>query len=146
MPYPDQKELLRDLVLQDHVALDDEPLLLAVYYASAAAPDEECLFEVADNFGFNEISGEHRIFQIQFGPTQKFPLPEGDRLRLSLTNPVEFQRAITDRWPEVQDLQEAIVHGQYELMYLCDTDPEAKILLEALQPLSVSMQSVPVAA
>jgi hypothetical protein len=40
MPFPEQQELIRDLVVNDHVALDDEPLFLAVYYASEAAPNE----------------------------------------------------------------------------------------------------------
>lgn len=141
MPFPEQLELIRDLVQNDHVALDDEPLLLAVYYASEAVPNEECLFEVARNFGFNEVSEEQRIFQIQFGPTPNFPLPVGDRLRLSLTNPVEFRRAVANRWPEVQDLQDAIAQGNYELLYLRDSDQDARNLLELLR-----LQPMPVAA
>ena len=80
MPYPEQLELLRDLVVNDHVALDDEPLLLAVYYASEASPNEECLFEVARNFGYGGPDEDKHIFQIEFGPSPKFLLPEGRHL------------------------------------------------------------------
>jgi len=125
MPYPGQQGLLYDLVNNDHVALDDEPLLLAVYYASEAAPDEECLFEVVRNFGYGEPSEDKHIFQVQFGPTPNFPLPVGGRLRLSLTNPVEFRQAVSEGWPEIQDLQAAVLRGQYERLYLRDDDQEA---------------------
>ncbi len=119
MPYPLETALLHDLVENDHVALDDEPLLLAIYYASETAPDEECLFEVARNFGYGEPSEDKHIFQIQFGPAPNFPLRRG-RLRLSLTNPAEFRQAVAEGWPEAQDLQAAVGRGQYERLYLAE--------------------------
>lgn len=132
MPYPEQLELLRDLVVNDHVALDDEPLLLAVYYASEAAPHEECLFEVARNFGYGEPDEDKHIFQIQFGPSPKFSLPEGDYLRLSLTNPVEFRQAVAEGWPEVQDLQSAFLRDKAKRLYLRPDDQEATELWSLL--------------
>lgn len=130
MPYPREYALLYDLVNNDHVALDDEPLLFAVYYASEAAPDEECLFEVARNFGFGGPDEDKHIFQIQFGPTVAFPLPEGDALCLSLTNPAEFRLAVKEEkgWPEVRDLQNAIQQGQYKVLYQRPNDEEAEEL------------------
>ena len=117
MPYPEQIELLRDLVVNDHTKIDGEPLLLAVYYASASAPEEESLFEVADNFGYGEPSEDKHIFQIQFGPSPNFPLPNEDCLRLSLTSPAEFRMAVEEGWPEVKDLQDAIARGKYTKLY-----------------------------
>lgn len=134
MPYPEQIELLRDLVVNDHTKIEDEPLLLAVYYASASAPQEECLFEIAHNFGYGEPSEDKHIFQIQFGPSPNFPLPFQDSLRLSLTNPNEFRLAVQEGWPEVQDLQNAIVRGQYEKLYpLYDQDNGAAELWTLLE-------------
>ncbi len=132
MPYPGQHELLHDLVNNDHVALDDEPLLLAVYYVSEAAPNEDCLFEVARNFGYGEPSEDRRIFQVQFDRTPNFPLPPESRLRLSLTNPTEFRQAVREGWPEVRDLQAAISRGQYEVLYLRADDQEADEALALL--------------
>lgn len=126
MAFPEQLELIRDLVINDHVALDDEPLLLAVYYASGAAPNEECLFEVARNFGYGGPDEDKHIFQIEFGPSPKFLLPEGRHLRLSLTNPDEFRLAVKEGWPEVRDLQEAIGRGQYKEVYRRDNDRQAE--------------------
>lgn len=131
MPYPEQLELLRDLVVENHLMLDDEPLLLAVYYASDAAPHEECLFEVARDFGYGEPSEDKHIFQVQFGPTPNFRLPPDDRLRLSLTNPAEFRQAVREGWPEVRDLQEAIRRGQSKVLYQRH-DREAEEVLSLL--------------
>lgn len=132
MPYPEQLELLRDLVVENHLMLDDEPLLLAVYYASDAAPHEECLFEVARDFGYGEPSEDKHIFQVQFGPTPNFRLPPDDRLRLSLTNPAEFRQAVREGWPEVRDLQEAIRRGQSKVLYQRPDDREAEEVLSLL--------------
>ena len=132
MPFPEQRDLIRDLVVNDHVALDDEPLLLAVYYASEAAPNEECLFEVARNFGYGEPSDDKHIFQVQFGSTPAFPLPSGDCLRLSITNPAEFRLAVKEGWPEVRDLQEAAQRGRYEVLYHRSDDQEADEMFAAL--------------
>ncbi len=133
MPYPNEYALLHDLVTKDHVAIDDEPLLLAVYYASGDAPQDECLFEVARDFGYGGPSEDKHIFQVQFGPTANFPLPPDSRLRLSLTNPAEFRQAVREGWPEVQDLQRAIKSGQSKELYWLHGDKEAeemKLLLD----------------
>lgn len=126
MPYPEQRELLRDLVVNEHTKIDDEPLLLAIYYASEIAPTEECLFEIARNFGYGEPDEDKHIFFIEFGPSSKFPLPEGRHLRLSLTNPAEFRLAVKEGWPETRDLQQAIKRGQYTVLYRCDGDSESE--------------------
>ncbi len=132
MPYPDQMDLMRDLVLNDHVHLEDEPLVLAIYFASRAVPNEECLFEVMYNFGMNEVSEDKTIFQVQFGNAPKLPLPAGDRLRLFLTNPNEFRHAIERNWPEIQDLREAVWQGQFMLLYQRPDDEESASFMQSL--------------
>jgi hypothetical protein len=131
MPFPSQEPLITDLV-HDHVAIEDEPLLVAIYFDSEIAPREECLFEVARNFGLNEVGEDSHIFQIQFGRTPNFDLPEGDRLRLFLTNPVEFRQALRDHWPEVLDLQQAISRNEARVLFHRKGDPDADEVLAAL--------------
>ena len=145
MPFPGedfgQAELIRDMVVNDHTQLDEERLLLAIYFSSRDVPEEECLFEVLQNFGYDEVSEDHRLFQIQFGRTANFPLPEGDRLRLFLTNPVELRQALREDWPEVQDLRQAIARGRegFELLYRRAGDHTADELLQSLKmPLAVA--------
>ena len=132
MPYPEQAELLRDLVLNDHTVLEGTPLCLAIYFESRRVPHEECLFEVARHFGLDEVSEEHSIFQIQFGRTPRFPLPEGDRLRLFLTNPTEAIYAIYNGWPEFDDLCTAMIAGRYEMIYVRPQDADTQRVSSAL--------------
>ena len=136
MPYPATPQFrgqIADLVTRDHTRLEGEPLLLAIYYASALAPHDECLFEVFSGFGYDEVSPEKEIFQVQFGPTQGFPLPEGSHLRLVLTNPAEFEAAVRQNWAEVRDLQDALHQGQGAIIYQDERDSRAARILDLLQ-------------
>lgn len=133
MPYPEQMDLMRDLVVNDHAHLEDEPLVLAIYFASRTVPNEECLFEVMYNFGMNEVSEDNTIFQVQFGNAPKLPLPVGRRLRLFISNPTEMRRAIQERWSEVEDLQQALAAGQAVVLYEQGSAAEAHSLLAALR-------------
>lgn len=136
MPYPEQMELIRDLVLNDHVTLEDTPLALAIYFQSRRFPNEECVFEVLHHFGFDEVSEEKSVFQVQFGPTRVFPLPEGDRLHLFLSNPNEVMYAIEYGWPEINDLVDAIKAGEaigYDIIYSRPADPSVNRIMTSLK-------------
>lgn len=136
MPYPATlqfQQQIADLVVNDHTQLEGEPLLLAIYYASALAPEDECLFEVISNFGYNEVSSDGHIFQVEFGPTPNFPIPEGRYLRLSLTNPVECETAIRRNWEEISDLQDAMRNGRGAIVYQDVRDARTAQILEALE-------------
>lgn len=132
MPYPEQAELMRDLVLNDHTVLEDTPLCLAIYFQSRHVPYEECVFEVLHHFGLDEVSEERSFFQIQFGRTPNFPLPEGDRLRLILTNPTEMVYAIRSGWSEIYDLSLAMNAGRCEVIYERPDDADTQRVLSAL--------------
>lgn len=136
MPYPATpqfRDQIADLVINDHTQLEGEPLLLAIYYASSLASEDECLFEVLSNFGYDEVSRDGHIFQVQFGSTPNFPIPEGRYLRLVLTNPVECETAIHRDWEEIRDLREAMQGGRSLVVYQDDHDARAGQLLEALE-------------
>ena len=139
MPYPEQMELMRDLVLNDHAHLEGEPLVLAIYFASYRVPNEECLFEVMRDFGFNEVGEDNTIFQVQFGNAPKFPLPAGDRLRLFVTNPNEFRYAFQQNWPEIYDLQQAIESKQYTILYQHPDDAETAAIVQSLTTRAVAV-------
>lgn len=137
MPYPDQMDLMRDLVLNDHVHLEDEPLVFAIYFASRTVMNEECLFEVAQHFGMDEASDDRHIFQVQFGNAPGLPLPEGSRLRLFISNPTEMRQAIQEHWPEVEDLRQAMAAGQASVLYEQNNSTEAHDLLAMLRVATV---------
>ncbi len=146
MPYPEQVELITDLVLNDHTVIEETPLILAMYFQSRRVPDEECLFEVLHHFGFDEVSEEGSIYQIQFGRTPNFDLPVGDRLRLSLTNPVEVIYAIENGWPEINDLVAAMCAGTYQVVYANPKDPDAARILGALNGFAAALAQNTVSA
>lgn len=131
MAYPDNEARMEELV-REHARLKDEPLLLAVYFASQSAPADECLFEVAENFGFNDVSGDRQVMQIAFGPTVSFPLNSGQHLRLWLTNPTECLAALAEQWPDVVEVQRALATGQAKVIYSDQVRPEAQRLLDAM--------------
>lgn len=136
MPYPATaqfRDQIADLVNNDHTQLEGEPLLLAIYYNSALAPEDECLFEVISNFGYDEISGDRHVFQVQLGPTPNFPIPDGRYLRLVLTNPVECEAAVRQDWEEVRDLKEAMRGGRGEVVYCDARDERAAFILGTLE-------------
>ena len=117
MPFREYQQQINDLVVNEHTQLENEPLRLAIYYASRLAPHDECVFEVISNFGYDEVSEDRKFFQVQFGPTENFPMQPKHRLRLVLTNPVECRVAIDQDWEEVRDLRQAIANGQYIVIY-----------------------------
>ena len=66
MAFPDQLNVIEELVAE-HSQLEDEPLLLAVYFGDPNLPNAECLLEVAQGFGSNEIAVDRHLFAIEFG-------------------------------------------------------------------------------
>ena len=134
MPYPDELEALRRLVQEEHTKINDEPLLLAIYYKSALVPEEECLFEVARHFGLDYVSEDREFFQIQFDPSKGLPMAAGHRLRLLLTNSKEMKAAFAQKqsWLQLEDLIQAIQRKEYNLLFSRKKDAEVSVFLTEL--------------
>jgi hypothetical protein len=128
MPYPKYQDQISNLVVSEHAKLENEPLRLAIYYASGLAPNDDCVFEVISNFGYDEVSEDRKLFQVQYGPTNNFPMEPKHRLRLILTNPIECRTAINEDWEEIRDLRQAIAGGQYEVIYKYGDSVDQQIL------------------
>src|SRR5437764_10877397 len=89
--YPDFLDQVRQLV-QQHRAMKQEPLRLAVYYAPLRRAKRDIfLFEVIEGFGGDEVDSEGKLFEFGYGSTPAFPLPPGTTLRMLLTNPAELE-------------------------------------------------------
>lgn len=126
--YPVSHDAVATLV-QEHRALRDEVLLLAIYYAPERDVNDIFLFEIFDGFGANSVDADRNLFEVAYSARSTFPLEPNQQLRLVLTNPVEFERAASENWAHVQELRRAIEGGRYEVLYADAQHPE---LLRAL--------------
>lgn len=129
--YPQYETALRALV-NDHRKLKDERLLLAVYFNPQRKPFEDvCLFEVLEGFGPDEPNPDDvDLFQFGYGNTPGFPLPAGVNLRMVLTNPAEWKRAVKEKWKAVRELQAARQAGEAIVLH---SEGEGKKLWELIK-------------
>ena len=123
MPIQAPATLLRDVeaLVDQHRLLRDEPLLLAIYYEPPREPQDIFIFEVIDGFGAGAIDADQKLFEVTYSSTPGLPLPNGRRLRLVLTNPLEFAVAARERWPLIDELREAIRSGSAFVVF---SDPD----------------------
>jgi hypothetical protein len=129
--FPQYEQALRELV-SHHRKLKDERVVLAVYFNSQRKPFEDvCLFEVIEGFGPDEPDPDDGdLFQFGYGNTPGFPLPEGANLRMVLTNPPEFKRAVAENWKAVGELRAARKSGEAIVLF---SEGEGKKLWGLLQ-------------
>src|SRR5437899_1742748 len=85
-------------LVEQHRALEDEPLHLAVTYNHERDAQDIFLLEVVSNFGGGEVDPDCQLFEVTFGPTLAFPMSPSEKLHLVLTNPTEFRIALRDNW------------------------------------------------
>ena len=112
-----------------HKRIKGGPLLLAVYYESAQAPQDISILEVIDSAGTNSVDPDKELFEVTYGSTPGFQMREGQRLRLVLTNPRELRIAIREGWPKVREIRKAFERGRAMVI---SQSPKAKDLLEGL--------------
>jgi hypothetical protein len=104
--FPHLEEPVKNLV-EAHKTLQEEPLLLAVYYAPQRNQEDVFLFEVVENFGGGSVDEDRELFEVTYGSTPGFPMGPGQQLRLIMTNPKEFELAAKQGWTLVQELRTA---------------------------------------
>ena len=128
MPYPNLQHNIEEL-LKEHQQNRETPLLLAIYFRFEQHPDDDCVMEVLDHFGDDQVADDKRIFQMVFGRSADFAIPDNARVRLVLTNTVEIKRAILAKWPDIGDVQTAVAHGLAKVMYASGKGAEINNLL-----------------
>jgi len=94
-----------------------EGVLLALYYASAEAPEDVFLFEVVGPIGEDTVSPDSQMLQVEFASTPDFPLADGGRLHMTITTPAELQAAIAGNWHEVREIRQAVSRQQCQVAY-----------------------------
>lgn len=102
--------------------MKDQPLLLALYYATDHDPEDIFLFEIADKFGGNRISEDSELMEVTFGAGTGLQIQADQRLHLMVTNPREFDMAVQKRWQGLQKVGQAVRSGRFQTLYAA---PEA---------------------
>lgn len=114
--FPDLMGEVQHLV-EEHRQLTDEPLLLAIYYKPDRETQDVFLFEVIENFGAGAVNPDRELFEVTYNSTSGFVLEPSQRLHLVLTNPREFETAIQEKWPLLEELRRAIRAGDFRVLY-----------------------------
>ncbi len=126
MAFPDRLPDVERLVEQ-HRRLEHQTLLLAIYFDRPQDPDSVYLLEVITPFGYNEVSLDQDLFEMQYGSTPGFPVPPGKRLSILLTNAVEAEAAVRQQWPAIMPVLDAVQHGAYRVLYV---EGEGRLVLD----------------
>lgn len=121
--YPEQVKRL----VESHKKLKEHPLYLAVWY-DLDDPKDIRLLEAVGNFPPYDEQGE--LFTTEFESTREFLIAAGGRLILTLADPEELRRAISERYPLVRRVQEAFARGAAKSLYCA---PAVRDILRKLQ-------------
>jgi hypothetical protein len=126
--FPQVERQIRDLARQ-HRELRDEPLHLAMAYEPGRESRDIFLFELAGNFGGNEVSPDAQLFEVTFDSTPNLPMEPGQRLHLVLTNPKEFRAALDQHWQTAEEVRDAVRRRDFEVLHSDEIGQEALRLL-----------------
>lgn len=114
--FPAYRDRVKRLVDQ-HLAIKDEPLLLAIYYAPDREPKDLFLFEVTENFAAGRIDLDKELFEMAFSSRSGFDIAQGRWAHLVLTNPNELRTAVDEGWPSMLEIRNSLTKGCAEVIY-----------------------------
>jgi hypothetical protein len=118
-------------LVEEHRKLQDEPLLLAVFFEPDRNSHDIFLFEVIDGFGAGTIDEDQKLFEVSYASTPSFPMPAGQHLRLIMTNPQEFDAALQERWPSLEEIRQAVKGGRSQVLFSAPARPDLEAKLNA---------------
>jgi len=133
MQFPKYAAQIKQLA-EDHEALKDEPLLLAINYDEPGAKNKIHILEIIENFGVEIDTPDQALFEVEFGSSNDFPLEPTDWLHLVLSNPKEFRTALTEGWPVIQVILDAITKQHYSVLV---EKGEGKAILQELRDAAI---------
>ncbi len=112
---PQFESAIRQLTEQ-HRQLKDEPLHLALSYAPQREQEDIFLLEIIGANG-DRLAEERELFETVFTSRSGFPMKESQRLHLLLATPAEWETALREGWPSVEEIRGAIAEGDYKILY-----------------------------
>lgn len=114
--FPAYREMVRKLVAE-HLEIEDQPLLLALYYAPDRDKEDVFLLEVTENFAEGRVDENKELFEVAFSATAGVDIPAGRWLRLTLTSPNELRTALMEKWQLAKEIRDAVQMGHSEMMF-----------------------------
>lgn len=123
------EQRINDLI-EDHKRIVDEPLLLALRYEPTGDSKDIYILEIVDGFGGGAVDSDKELMEASFGSSDTFPLPKGVRVHLVLTNPHEFEIALKEGWPSIQEIRKAIQNHMFQVLFM---GASGERLLQTLQ-------------
>jgi hypothetical protein len=120
--YPEYRNQVNELVNQ-HLELVEEPLLLAIYYAPDRDapdrnPDDVFLFEVLGNFDGSSIAYEGDLLEVVYESTPHFVMHSHDSLlHIILTSPEELHEAAKRNTRRFQEIKRALAEHHAQIIY-----------------------------
>jgi hypothetical protein len=133
--FPEYLNQVKELVNQ-HLELVEEPLLLAIYYAPDGDvpernPEDVFLFEVLGNFDGSSIAYEGDLLEVVYGNTPHFVMHSRDSLlHIILTSPAELYEAAQRNTRRFQEVKRALAEHRAQIIY---SDPQGVELQKVLQ-------------
>lgn len=112
--FPHFEAAIRQLT-EEHSQLKDEPLRLAVRYGPQREQQDIFLFEVIA--GGRRLCEDHELFETVFTSHSGFPVRADQNLHLVLATPAEWETALSEGRPSVEEIQKAIEVGDYQILH-----------------------------
>jgi hypothetical protein len=109
-------ETIQELI-EEHLQIKDEPLVLAMFFDAGENPDDIYLLEIIKNFGSNEINPDRELFELTYWAPK-----EQKTWHLILTNPPEFDAALRGNWKHAEKIRRAVNAGRFEVLYMTEED------------------------
>ncbi len=125
--FPEFAQPIRALTEQ-HRALEDEPLHLALSYEPTRDQQDIFLFEVIG--GTEGINPDRELFETTFESVPGLPTGFRQRLHLVLTNPPELTQALEEGWPLAGEVVRAVRAGEYVVLH---KDPVGDRMLKRIR-------------
>lgn len=119
--YPDYLEQIKKLIDQ-HLELVEEPLLMAIYYAPdrpGREEDDVFLFEVLDNFDGSSLETDGDMLEVLYDSSRHFTMHHRDaRLHIILTSPEELRKATAKNTQRILELKQAMAKHRAQIVYI----------------------------
>ncbi len=122
---------------EQHRALEDEPLHLAMAYQPAPPRDQQDIYLLEVIGGWGDTNADKELFETTFEPNGRLQSGFDERLHLILTTPVEFKAALEENWRTADEIVNAVRCNDYQVLH---SDAVGGELLDLIKKAALSRE------